>query len=187
MIHHNTKYLVPRPQCSGHWSRGGGWGNTRSDSFDGFFCMEKWKVWVILCYELMNLDSHWIPAMINDGVLLVKAIASNIFDSPAIRHGATGACAVRHIYIYIHTQVLTHLQIHGSWSDICVAIYNFKDLWRYSCRDTSAFGHGFPGSIILLSNGSALRTKCLVCFGYEGTENAWRLGMIVVIVRPRAP
>lgn len=23
-----------------------------------------------LCYELMNLDSHWIPAMINDGVLL---------------------------------------------------------------------------------------------------------------------
>ena len=56
-----------------------------------------------LCYELMNLDSHWIPAMINDGVLLVKAIASNIFDSPAIRHGATGACAVRYIYIYIHT------------------------------------------------------------------------------------
>ena len=79
-----------------------------------------------LCYELMNLDSHWIPAMINDGVLLVKAIASNIFDSPAIRHGATGACAVRYmiyiyiyilyiyIYKYIHTQVLTHLQIHDS-------------------------------------------------------------------------
>ena len=56
-----------------------------------------------LCYELMNLDSHWIPAMINDGVLLVKAIASNIFDSPAIRHGATGACAVRYIYIYTWT------------------------------------------------------------------------------------
>lgn len=58
MIHHNTKYLVPRPQCSGHWSRGGGWGNTRSDSFDGFFCMEKWKVRII--FYAMNWWI-WIP------------------------------------------------------------------------------------------------------------------------------
>ncbi len=57
--------------------------------------------------------------------------------------------------------------------------------WRYSCLDLPAFGHGFPGSIILLSNGSAIRAKCLVCFGYEGTENedsAWSLDFAAVML-----
>ena len=100
---HDTKYLVPRPQCSGHWSRGGGWGDTRSDSFDWFFCIEKWKVRVI--FYAMNWWI-WIPTGFQPWSMLgscwsrpLRPISLIVLPFAMVRQ----AHVQSDMYIYIHT------------------------------------------------------------------------------------
>ena len=163
--------------------------------FDCFFFWILWKnekFELFLCWidELINLDFHWIPATNWWGLAgsrPLHPISSIVLPFAMVRQAHVKSKMVADD---THTQIFTHLQIHDSWSDISVAMYNSKlnkkiFNWRYSCPDLPAFGHGFPGSIILLSNGSAIRTKCLVCFGYEGTENedsAWSLDFAGVML-----